>query len=161
MPLIKARYIMRPLTLDGGEMLWGNQPSPEKQLLVFTVQEDHPHDEVLILTQEIPDFVFGGPEFRTDREPVAAVVPDSLQRFFEARQYLPARLGGRGGLVGIQLPQALGLPLQVPQKIRVECQVRAEIQHHLGLRVHGVEFLGPEIRLLVEEALGRKIFWTS
>jgi hypothetical protein len=50
MPLIKTRNIMRPLTLDRGKMLRGDQSSPEKQLLILTVQEDHPHDEILILT---------------------------------------------------------------------------------------------------------------
>ena len=90
---------MGALTLHGGEMLWWNQSSPEKQLLVLPVQEDHPHDEVLILTQEISDLVLGRPEFRTEREPVAAMVSNSLQRLFEARQYLPPRLGSRGGLV--------------------------------------------------------------
>jgi hypothetical protein len=99
MPLVKARHIMRPLTLYGGKMLWGNQSSPEKQLFILSVQDDHPHDEVLILTQEISDLMLGGTQFRTEREPVAAMVSNSLQCFFEARQYLPTRLGSRGGLV--------------------------------------------------------------
>ena len=99
MPLVKARHIMRSLTLCGGKMLWGNQSSPEKQLFVLPVQDDHPHDEVLIMTQEISDLVFGGTEFRAEREPVAAMVSNFLQRFFEARQYLPTRLGSLVGLV--------------------------------------------------------------
>jgi hypothetical protein len=65
MPLVKTRHIMRPLTLNGGEMLWGDQSSPEKQLLILPVQEDHPHDEILILAQQIPDLMLGGPEFWT------------------------------------------------------------------------------------------------
>jgi hypothetical protein len=46
-------------------MLWGDQSSPEKQLLILPVQEDHPHDEILILAQQIPDLMLGGPEFWT------------------------------------------------------------------------------------------------
>jgi hypothetical protein len=57
---------MRPLALYGWEMFWGYQSPPQKQLLVLPVQDDHPHDKVLILTQQIPDLVLGGPKFRTE-----------------------------------------------------------------------------------------------
>ena len=65
-PLVKARHIMRPLSLHRRKMLWGYQSPPQKQLLVLPVQDDHPHDKVLILTEQIPDLVLGGPEFRTE-----------------------------------------------------------------------------------------------
>ena len=83
--LVKARHIMRTLSLRGWEMFWGYQAPPQKELLVLPIQDDHPHDKVLILTEQILDLVFGCPDFRAQRNPVTAVATNSLECIFQAR----------------------------------------------------------------------------
>src|SRR5262245_25262013 len=83
---VEVGHEMGALRLGAGDFARRDEAAAEEALFVFTVQEDHAHDEVLDLADEELHFRLGGPFGGAERLPVEAVLPEVFERVVETRQ---------------------------------------------------------------------------
>lgn len=98
---------MSALALSRGKMLGGKQSPAEKDLLVFTVQDNNFHDQILVLAEQ-------GDHFRTARTlgrgkllPGLAMAAELVERGLETFKQGFSRAGLGFGIEGVGTAQVL------------------------------------------------------
>lgn len=129
---------MRTLLLNGGKFAGWNEATPQQTLLIFAVQQDDPHDQILRLTDEEANLRLGGSLGGCQALPMLAMLPDFFQRAAQQGQQ------GLAGLVnfmqhdGLALTQSLGLPFGQREEFAADSLMNAEIGEELMMGIHGL-----------------------
>jgi hypothetical protein len=113
-PLVETCDIMRPLTLDRWKVFRRNQSPPQEELFVFPIHHDHPHQQVLVLAQEIAELVPASPGLGAERKPIGPMITDSLKRGLQAGKHLPSGLRGCARWRGLGPAKVQGFAFEMP-----------------------------------------------